>query len=436
MGTVGSNHPIREMKLLSVLLLAGTAVLGFELESPLFNKWTQLKAMESCWGEENMKKYTVQVKRAISKCTQEDAPELDLPMYRSPYRVVNALLSSANTHENYLTNILETIVQNQNALQNMRNNGQYNSFQTQQRRPYPNQQQQNYRPMNQGQNYNNEYNNYNNYNDNNNNRFRTNMPNRQNQYDEQPMRFNTQRNQYTSEYETLMNDVAMNKLVNQVMGKIYETERRDNYQTGTNQYVPTRYSTNNYNNMENTYNRPSMEQRRFTREVNPNESPVPSVLALGDRLREKILINQRETEEKIRNFTCVMKELHVLNDNNELDLPAMKQNLLQFQMPSKWFKEHIVQDYENCYNMAQNVPKAVEHPYNYPNGPNMAKVKAFTECCKSAKARTCLYQDVKVKLEKNFGPLQKLLDTTQLNEAQLFPIILQLLYGDELEYFD
>merc|ERR1719290_219630 len=208
--------------------------------------------------------------------------------------------------------------------------------------------------MNQGQNYNNDYNNYNNYNDNNNNnRFRTNMPNRQNQYDQfvDPMRFNTQRNQYTSEYETLMNDVAMNKLVNQVMGKIYETERRDNYQTGTNQYVPTRYTTNtnNYNNMENTYNRPSMEQRRFTREVNPNDSPVPSVLALGDRLREKILINQRETEEKIRNFTCVMKELHVLNDNNELDLPAMKQNLLQFQMPSKWFKEHIVQDYENCY---------------------------------------------------------------------------------------
>ena len=45
-----------------------------------------MKAQESCWGEENMKLYTVNLKQAIAKCSQLDAPELSLPPFRSPYR--------------------------------------------------------------------------------------------------------------------------------------------------------------------------------------------------------------------------------------------------------------------------------------------------------------------------------------------------------------
>ena len=47
-----------------------------------------MKAFESCWGEDNVKLYTVNLKQAIAKCSQVDAPELSLPPFRSPYRYI------------------------------------------------------------------------------------------------------------------------------------------------------------------------------------------------------------------------------------------------------------------------------------------------------------------------------------------------------------
>merc|ERR1712088_403724 len=55
--------------------------------------------MESCWGKENMKLYTVSMKRAIAKCHQEDAPELSLPPFRSSYRFVNTMINQGNDME-------------------------------------------------------------------------------------------------------------------------------------------------------------------------------------------------------------------------------------------------------------------------------------------------------------------------------------------------
>merc|ERR1712184_9314 len=48
---------------------------------------------ESCWGSENMKLYTVEMKRAIAKCSNEDAPELSLPPFKSSYRFVNTMIN-------------------------------------------------------------------------------------------------------------------------------------------------------------------------------------------------------------------------------------------------------------------------------------------------------------------------------------------------------
>merc|ERR1711970_1041814 len=127
MGAVGRLDPgLRsKMKIFAVLLLA-TAILGMEMEhEKMFKTWTKMKAHEACWGEENTKKYTVQLKRAVAKCTHQDAPELELPIYRSPYRVVNALLNNANQHERYVVNLLENIVDNLNNNQRHNNNQQY-----------------------------------------------------------------------------------------------------------------------------------------------------------------------------------------------------------------------------------------------------------------------------------------------------------------------
>merc|ERR1719151_461263 len=62
-------------------------------------KWMKLKAMESCWGEENMKLVMVDIKKAIAKCSHEDAPELSLPPYRSAYRFTNTMINKGNEYE-------------------------------------------------------------------------------------------------------------------------------------------------------------------------------------------------------------------------------------------------------------------------------------------------------------------------------------------------
>ena len=57
--------------------------------------------MELCWGKENTRKYLVDMKRAVSKCKQQDAPELELPPFRSSYKFVNMLMNSADKMDQY-----------------------------------------------------------------------------------------------------------------------------------------------------------------------------------------------------------------------------------------------------------------------------------------------------------------------------------------------
>merc|ERR1712106_1183355 len=88
----------RRMKVFAVLLLAVVA-LGHqtqESEREQFYKFAVAKAMESCLGKDNVNKYTVNMKKAVAKCEQQDAPELDLPPFRSMYKFVNTIISSAN----------------------------------------------------------------------------------------------------------------------------------------------------------------------------------------------------------------------------------------------------------------------------------------------------------------------------------------------------
>merc|ERR1712165_77149 len=86
------------MKLLVVLSLTSVALGGMDYE--MVQKWQKLKAMESCWGEENMKLVMVDMKKAIAKCSHEDAPELSLPPYRSSYRFTNTMINKGDNYEN------------------------------------------------------------------------------------------------------------------------------------------------------------------------------------------------------------------------------------------------------------------------------------------------------------------------------------------------
>merc|ERR1712107_358581 len=65
----------------------------------MFMKWSAMKAQEKCFGEENTKIHTVNLKTAVAKCYQIDAPELNLPPYNAPYRFINTLMNSAEEME-------------------------------------------------------------------------------------------------------------------------------------------------------------------------------------------------------------------------------------------------------------------------------------------------------------------------------------------------
>merc|ERR1712222_225005 len=88
--------PQKKMKFFVLLTLAAVGLADYEMGKGMMSKWMQMKAMESCWGAENMKQYTVEMKKAIAKCSNEDAPELSLPPYRSSYRFVNSMINNGN----------------------------------------------------------------------------------------------------------------------------------------------------------------------------------------------------------------------------------------------------------------------------------------------------------------------------------------------------
>merc|ERR1712066_564860 len=94
--TIGQDF---KMKLLLAACMLGLATAGQDYQ--MFMKWAKTKALESCWGEENMKLLTLNMKKAVSKCLQEDAPELDLPPFRYLNRFTNKMVSMSNNNHGY-----------------------------------------------------------------------------------------------------------------------------------------------------------------------------------------------------------------------------------------------------------------------------------------------------------------------------------------------
>merc|ERR1712177_98802 len=113
------------MKLLVVLSLTSVALGGMDYE--MVQKWQKLKAMESCWGEENMKLVMVDMKKAIAKCSHEDAPELSLPPFRSSYRFVNTMINKGDSYEN-INDMATMFAKMMHEMKNRNSNYQVNSY--------------------------------------------------------------------------------------------------------------------------------------------------------------------------------------------------------------------------------------------------------------------------------------------------------------------
>merc|ERR1712062_151363 len=280
------------MKLLVVLSLTSVALGGMDYE--MVQKWQKLKAMESCWGEENMKLVMVDMKKAIAKCSHEDAPELSLPPYRSSYRFVNTMINKGDNYEN-INDMATMFAKMMHEMKNRNSNYQVNSY---------------FR-----------------HGDNKMDKMRMMM---------KMMKMSNMMNDHSSSsYRS--DDDDMYDMFSEMLDS--SSDRMDNYRSSdySNQMGRMSHFKNMFNNM------------RYKRAAGDN-------LDLGDRLVEKLAEQKHHVEAKIGNMTCVMRELNVLDASNNIDVQAMKRDIQKYTMPSEWFKNKYEHLLDTCYEMATNLP--------------------------------------------------------------------------------
>jgi len=389
------------MKVLITLTLATLALGGGDWE--MTQKWQKLKAMESCWGEENMKLYTVEAKKAIAKCNQQDAPELSLPPYRSSYRFVNTMLSKADEMES----MQEMFAKLMNA-----NREQKPSYM-----PYNNDHQMSHNSDNmmekmkmmmmkiKMQNMMKESSSY--------------MPYSHNEKKDSKSEMMDMFSEMFSKKEERMDS---NSEMMEMFSKMFNNNKMDNHRTSSN------YRKND----------PMARMSQFVDMFKNSRSKRDVDLDLGDRLVKKLKDQKDQMEQKVGNMTCVLREMNTLNSRNEIDVQAMKQDMQQYTMPSEWFGKRYEEILDSCYEMASNLPaewseNSVVTSEEY-GTIKLGEIKMFMKCCAKSKTKLCMNQDIKKKVESNFGPMEEILKETQLTESEFFPLVMQLLHGQEMDY--
>jgi len=321
------------MKLFVVLALASVALGGMDYE--MTQKWQKLKAMESCWGEENMKLVMVDMKKAIAKCSHEDAPELSLPPYRSAYRFTNTMINKGDDYEHI--NDMATMFAKM--MHHMKNRNTFSHHGD------------------------------------------SKMDTMKLMMQMMKMKNMMRDNDHTYSSSSYNSDSDMFDMFSDMFDNY---EQKDNYRSSSD-YKNPMGRMSQFKNMFNSM--------RFKRAAGDN-------LDLGDRLVEKLAEQKHQMEAKIGNMTCVMRELNVLDASNNIDVQA-----------------------ENSVVTGETFGTV-----------KLGEVKMFSKCCEKAKMKLCMHQDIKKKVESNFGPMEDILQETQLTEHEFFPLVMQLLHGKEMDY--
>merc|ERR1711887_449283 len=408
-----------KMKVLAVLLLCGLSAAWkdpAQSQHEMYQSWVGMKAMESCWGEENIKTQTINLKLAVAQCSQQDAPELSLPPFRSPYKFINTLLTSADEKEQQQIVFIHKMLQEMNG----NSHGQYNN--------------------------NNDYNGFSNSNSNNvfkkmmmmklMNKYMSNNHHDSVNYGNMFMdvdQFN---------YDFMDHEDYSNYNVDKIMDKLFEDKMKENMMKYKMQQMHgsdvDKWLSYINPSAKNSY-REKMTSliQRHKRQAKPAGGAsvtLPQSLDLGDKLADKLKQEQELIKSSVGNMTCVMKKMGVINDQNELDINTQKRSLKKLNFDSKWLHDRIEDDMEMCVNMANALPNEVQHRFHYPGMVNLSKLKAYKKCCLETRLRTCAFYDVKKTLESNYGSMDSILEQTKMTEDQLLPLMLNLLYGDELPY--
>merc|ERR1719154_154650 len=336
------------------------------------------------------------MKKAVAKCNQVDAPELELPPYRSVDRFVNTMVSFANNMESnqfeQLYKMMSIISQNKyEHRQDHHESQRYGShYSMDNSMPWGKKDS----PMM--------------------NKFKMMMAFKKmmsamkddDSFMSKPMMsYDNMKSNYNNKY----GDMMENKMDMEKFEKMYKMVSE--MKSGSNKYdfntqaMPmARSETPNFEKMASLM---SMMNFRSKRQASGD------ALALNDRLKEKIETVFEQQQQKIGNMTCVLKEMNCLNEDNEIDVRAMKKDAEQYNMPSAWFKNRYEEIIDVCYEGANNLPAKLDEQ-DIVKGDfgtvNMGKIKSFMSCCKSAKQKLCMNQDIKTKIESNFGTVDKILE--------------------------
>merc|ERR1712142_1188773 len=302
---MGAHQPLTEnkMKVLAVLLLSGLAAGGGvgQDDWKMFSRWSTMKAQESCLGEENMKIHTVNLKTAIAKCYQKDAPELNLPPFNSPYRFINTLMTSADSMEH---SQLMDLFKMYKMMQTMRGHDSSSYMPS-----MFNDQHYGAKPYSM---------------DNTNKSWMEKMMMKiamkkmfektMNNYDS-----NMNNNQYKDMFDFDSSDMYesqsnFEKMMDSYGSKMNEDKMMENMMMYKMQQMQRSNEESSYNPFnKNTYReRMAALLQRHKRQApkKPENAAVtlPENLDLGDRLADKLKQEQIEMEQKIGNMTCVMRE--------------------------------------------------------------------------------------------------------------------------------
>merc|ERR1719330_1928184 len=295
------------------------------------------------------------MKKAIAKCSNQDAPELSLPPYRSSYRFVNAMINNGNSMD-MLKNMMTAM-----SMSMTQDNSEFSYVQ-----PYS---------TNSGK-----------------------------------------------------SDSFMDKMKMMMMKMKMKDMMRSNYQDN--------YDMDNYRTGSYRKNDPMSQFKQMFNSYRSKRQATDN-LDLGDRLVEKLAEQKHQMEAKIGNLTCVLRETNGIDASNNLDLQAMKRDAQQYTMPSPWFGQKYEQMLDSCYEMATNLPAEIADN-SVVSGSfgtfKLGEFKMFEKCSMKGEMKLCMNQDIKNKVESNFGPMEELLQQTQLTEHEFFPLVMQLLHGEEMDY--
>merc|ERR1719382_497745 len=175
--------------------------------------------------------------------------------------------------------------------------------------------------------------------------------------------------------------------------------------------------------------------KNLMKSMNRNKRAADDLFELGDRLTEKLQQKTEEMKAKMGNASCVLKELDIIDQNENLDVSGMVQSIENGEwgkFEDEWLEKQHIKDCRTCATFAETIPKSVFAECAY--GEKWGKIMMFFQCEKESKYKTCMNHDMKLKLEKSFGSLEDLEEKTGLPEYQLLPMTMKLL-NEQMDMF-